>query len=76
MSLATQGLAEVPAWLGKLTALTTLDLNHNQLTEVPASLGNLTALTTLDLNHNQLTEVPAPQPRPRFPIQHPPLWHQ
>ena len=58
VSLARMGLVEVPGWLGSLTALTTLDLNGNQLTEVPDSLGNLTALTYLDLRSNQLTEVP------------------
>ena len=51
-------LTSVPASLGNLTALTTLDLSGNRLTSVPASLGNLAALTTLDLSDNPLTVLP------------------
>ena len=49
---------DVPAALGRLTALTALGLHLNQLTSVPAELGRLTALTVLDLRGNQLTRVP------------------
>ena len=50
---------DVPAALGGLTALTSLDLHENQLTSVPEELGELTALETLILSKNQLTSVPA-----------------
>ena len=47
----------MPESLGDLTALTTSNLNGNQLTSVPESLGNLTALTSR-LSGNQLAAVP------------------
>ena len=50
---------DMPAELGRLTALTVLWLGSNQLKSVPAELGRLTALTTLSLGGNQLTSVPA-----------------
>ena len=49
---------DVPAALGRLTALTALNLDGNQLMSVPAELGRLTALTELSLYGNQLTRVP------------------
>lgn len=52
-------LTELPAAIGSLTALTTLDLCSNQLKELPAAIGSLSALTTLELGSNQLTELPA-----------------
>ena len=46
----------LPAELGNLTALTTLQLNDNVLSgPIPTQLGNLTALTDLRLYQNQLT---------------------
>jgi Leucine-rich repeat (LRR) protein len=49
------------AELGKLTALTMLDLGGNQLTGlIPAELGQLGALTHLWLSNNQLSgPIPA-----------------
>jgi hypothetical protein len=52
-------LTGVPAALGGLTALETLDLSWNQLTSVPKELGNLAALEVLDLSSNNLDSVPA-----------------
>ncbi|MCB2379963.1 DUF6443 domain-containing protein [Hymenobacter sp. BT635] len=54
----TQG---VPAALGRITSLVTLDLRHNLLTgSLPDSLGYLTNLTYCFLDHNKLRgEIPA-----------------
>ena len=51
----------IPAELGNLTALTTLQLNDNNLTgSIPAELGNLTALAGLFLESNELSgPIPA-----------------
>ena len=49
----------VPAEIGQLTSLVTLNLCKNQLTGVPAEIGQLTSLEWLNLSHNQLTSVPA-----------------
>ena len=46
----------VPAGLGALTKLRTLDLFYNSLSgPIPAELGNLTNLRTLELGYNDLT---------------------
>jgi leucine-rich repeat protein SHOC2 len=51
---------EVPAEIGRLSALRELGLGGNQLTgPVPAEIGQLTSLKGLFLNENQLTSVPA-----------------
>ena len=47
-----------PAEIGKLTDLTYLRLNGNQLTALPPEIGNLTKLTYLYLDYNQLTALP------------------
>jgi len=53
-------LTSVPAELGNLTALQTLDLrSNNDLTSVPAELGRLTNLASLDLAYCELTSFPA-----------------
>ena len=51
----------VPAELGLLTNLRTLDLSDNQLAGgIPAELGRLASLQSLDLSGNQLTgDIPA-----------------
>ena len=49
----------VPAEIGQLTSLVTLNLCKNQLTGVPAEIGQLTSLEWLNLSHDQLTSVPA-----------------
>ena len=49
----------VPAEIGRLIALTRLDLGYNDLTSLPAEIGQLTALTRLWLDGNQLTSLPA-----------------
>jgi len=49
---------DAPEWLGRLTALTMLDLSDNQLTALPESLGNLSVLTSLNMSKNELAAVP------------------
>ena len=55
--LADNGLeGVVPACLGMLASLTTLDLIGNRLSgNIPAALGSLANLGFLDLSHNRLT---------------------
>ena len=52
---------QIPAELGNLLTLTSLDLSDNELSgEIPAELGNLPNLRRLDLANNQLSgEIPA-----------------
>uniref|UniRef100_UPI0014828142 leucine-rich repeat domain-containing protein n=1 Tax=Leptolyngbya sp. BC1307 TaxID=2029589 RepID=UPI0014828142 len=51
-------LTELPADIGQLSSLQTLDLSYNQLTELPADIGQLSSLQTLDLSSNQLSSLP------------------
>ena len=51
-------LTKLPASIGELTHLESLNLSSNQLTTLPPSLGQLTQLTELDLSNNQLTTLP------------------
>jgi Leucine-rich repeat (LRR) protein/signal recognition particle receptor subunit beta len=44
--------------IGKLTQLTNLTLNNNQITEIPETIGKLTQLTNLILNNNEIVEIP------------------
>jgi Leucine-rich repeat (LRR) protein len=46
----------VPAEIGRLTSLETLDLSDNQLTGLPMELGNLKQLKVLDLSGNPYSE--------------------
>ena len=52
---------EIPAELGSLATLESLDLGKNQLSgEIPSELGDLDNLTSLNLAENQLSgKVPA-----------------
>ena len=56
LDLSRQNLTAVPKELAKLTQLTVLGLNGNQLTDVKG-LEKLTQLTRLELRLNQLTDV-------------------
>ena len=51
-------LSEVPASLGQLTQLQSLDLTRNRLTALPEWLGQLTQLQSLHLSRNRLTALP------------------
>ncbi|CAI5493271.1 unnamed protein product [Closterium sp. Naga37s-1] len=59
--LGTALTGEIPASLGKATALTYLSLGHIDLTaaELPASLSALTNLAHLDLSYLSFTRVPS-----------------
>ena len=46
----------IPADVGNLASLTTLNLSNNQLSgSIPTQLGSLASLTSLNLNNNQLS---------------------
>ena len=49
----------LPAEIGRLSALTELNLGDNHLTSLSAEIGQLNSLEVLDLVGNQLTSVPA-----------------
>jgi len=49
----------LPAEIGNLTNLTTLELHNNQLSSLPPEIGKLTNLTTLSLSENQLSSLPS-----------------
>ena len=62
ISLKNNGLSgEIPAEIGNLTQLTTLNLGSNDLSgEIPKEIGNLTQLTWLSISNNELSgEIPA-----------------
>lgn len=48
----------LPAEIGRLRNLRTLDASGNQMTGVPAEVGRLSELETLDLSDNRLTGLP------------------
>jgi len=50
---------QLPAEIGQLVKLTSLNLSGNQLTALPTAIGQLTQLTSLDLSLNELTDLPA-----------------
>lgn len=59
ISLSYNGLVgEIPAAIGDLPILRSLNLTGNSITAVPAELSKLTNLQSLDLNENQLTAFP------------------
>ena len=49
----------MPAWIGTLTRLRTLDLGHNALTALPDSMAALQALEILYVHDNALGALPA-----------------
>ena len=52
-------LKSLPAEVGGLRALTSLDLTSTSLTTLPAEVGGLRALTSLDLCDTAITTLPA-----------------
>lgn len=59
LNLSPNRIVRLPSSLGQLTALTELNVSHNQLEEVNASaIGRLVSLVDLDLSHNNLSRLP------------------
>eukprot|EP00964_Phaeocystis_antarctica_P068073 scaffold41228_cov50-Phaeocystis_antarctica.AAC.2 len=52
-------LKSLPAEVGGLLALTSLDLGSTAITTLPAEVGGLRALTSLDLSRTAITTLPA-----------------
>jgi Leucine-rich repeat (LRR) protein len=52
-------ITTMPAALGNLTGLTSLNLSNNEFSSLPTEIGNLTALTTLRVSNIGLTSLPA-----------------
>ncbi|KAK8622037.1 hypothetical protein V6N13_097664 [Hibiscus sabdariffa] len=48
----------LPVSIGKLKAVTELDLSENRIMALPPSIGGLQALTKLDIHSNQLINLP------------------
>mmetsp|Transcript_75218 Transcript_75218/g.193960 ORF Transcript_75218/g.193960 Transcript_75218/m.193960 type:complete len:283 (-) Transcript_75218:239-1087(-) len=57
LNLSRNGLKELPASLGQLTALKSLELGHNELQELPKALAGLTKLQHLDAEGNKISSV-------------------
>ncbi|XP_032594129.1 leucine-rich repeat-containing protein 20 isoform X2 [Drosophila grimshawi] len=47
-----------PKFALKFSAITDLNLSHNQLTKLPDEFANLSALTTLNISHNSFIVLP------------------
>ena len=58
LDLRGLGLMELPASVGELTQLQSLNVADNQLTALPEAIGRLTQLQELDVWANQLTALP------------------
>ena len=56
LDLSYNQITTIPAWIGELTELTSLQLQNNSLTgAVPDSIGQLTKVGVLELQNNQLS---------------------
>lgn len=55
-------MTSLPDTFADLTALTSLDLSHNELDSLPTNFWALPNLATLNLSHNQLTSLPFSAP--------------
>ncbi|XP_077275514.1 uncharacterized protein LOC143904588 [Temnothorax americanus] len=58
LDLSKNSLTELPACIGKLSALTELIVCHNSLKYLPQSIGNLRNLKVLKLSDNKLLYLP------------------
>ncbi len=58
LSLARNGLTDLPLELGDMTTLDYLDLSGNGITKLPEVLGRLSHLESLDIGSNSLSTLP------------------
>ncbi|RKP09157.1 hypothetical protein THASP1DRAFT_10551, partial [Thamnocephalis sphaerospora] len=58
LQLCCNQLRTLPAEIGHLTSLRTLDLSGNQLRRLPETIGHLERLTVLRVSRNRLQELP------------------
>jgi Leucine-rich repeat (LRR) protein len=58
-NLLKRQVITMPSEIGRLTALTFIELSFNQLASLPQEIGQLVFLKSLFLEYNQLTEIPA-----------------
>ncbi len=58
LNLLCRGLTTLPAEIGQLTNLISLEISYNQLTSLPVEIGKLTQLRKLYANANKLTSLP------------------
>ncbi len=58
LSLARNGLTDLPLELGDMTTLEYLDLSGNGITELPEVIGRLSHLQALDIGTNSLLTLP------------------
>jgi internalin A len=58
LNLLCRGLTTLPAEIGQLTNLISLEISYNQLTSLPVEIGKLTELRKLYANGNKLARLP------------------
>lgn len=58
-NVSSDGITEIPAEIGKLTALQELHCSDNSITVIPPEIGNLVNLQKLDLSSNKIALFPA-----------------
>ena len=58
LSLGGLGLTELPAEIGRLSAVRELNLTQNQLTQLPTAIGQLRDLEALDISLNAIGNLP------------------
>ena len=57
-SIRENQITQLPASIGQLRQLASLDCSYNQLEHLPAQLGECRQLVQLDLQHNKLIDLP------------------
>jgi Leucine-rich repeat (LRR) protein len=51
-------LIKIPATIGRLSRLHTLDISHNRIQTIPSEIFDLKELIVFDFSHNKITEIP------------------
>ena len=57
-AIRENNITHLPASIGQLDKLVTLDLSFNQLETLPPEIGLCRQLSSIDLQHNKLTTLP------------------